>query len=112
MNQGLLCKWDYSGVVGRERGNAFRNEMRISYVAIDLTWIAIVAFSIEGCAGVITLCSNGEWAKVAELVVGRSLLGFFLFSGLIYQLTRLGYLKRLSLHRATPVAELEHVYRG
>src|SRR5438034_11615178 len=56
MNQGLLCKWDQASVVGRERGNVFRNEMRMSYVAIDLTWIAIVAFSIEGCAGVIALC--------------------------------------------------------
>src|SRR5436309_7936169 len=112
MNQGLLCKWDLAGVVGRERGNAFRNAMRMSYVAIDLTWIAIVAFSIESGTRVLALGSNGEWTKVAELVVGRGLLGFFLFSGLIYQLTRLGYLKILSLHRAPAVAELEHVYRG
>ena len=65
MNQGLLCKWDLAGVVGRERGNAFRNEMRMSYVAIDLTWIAIVAFSIESGTRALALGSNGEWAKVA-----------------------------------------------
>ncbi len=112
MNQGFLSKWDHSGVVGRERVNAFPNEMRISYVAISLTLISIVAFSIEGGAGVIALCSKEEWAKVAELVIGRSLFGFFLFSGLVYQLTRLGYLKRFARHRATPISELERVYRG
>src|SRR5439155_1342115 len=45
----------------------------------------------------------GEQEKADQALpdeqVGKGLIGFFLFTGLIYQITRLGYLKRLATHR-------------
>src|SRR5437016_10081776 len=99
MNRGFLSTWGHSRTLDRERRTAFRSEVPISYIAIAGTLISILAFTVEGGIGLISLLGRAEWAKSAELLVGKGLIGFFLFSGLIYQLTRLGYLKRFATHR-------------
>src|SRR5437667_206272 len=89
----------------------FRRELLGSYVAIGVTLLAIGGFVVEGGVRLTSLAGAADWASASELVIGRGLLGFFIFSGLVYHFTRLGYLIRFSTHRAAPGAELERVYR-
>ena len=89
----------------------FRRELLGSYVAIGVTLLAIGGFVVEGGVRLTSLAGAADWASASELVIGRGLLGFFIFSGLVYHFTRLGYLIRFSAHRAAPDSELERVYR-
>jgi len=112
MKRGFLSKWNHSVVLDEEQLRAFRKESLVSHAAIGVVLISIAGFLFETCAGLIGHGRAAEWAWVTEAIVGRSLIGFFLFSGLVFQLTRLGYLIRFSRHRATPDSELEGVYTG
>ncbi len=111
MNRRFLSKWDHSATLDPERMTAFRNEIRISYIAIVGTLISILAFTVEGGIGLTGLLERAEWTKAGGLVIGKGLIGFFLFSGLVYQLTRLGYLKRFATRRATRAAALNRIHR-
>jgi len=111
MNRGFLSTWGHSRTLDRERRTAFRSEVPISYIAIAGTLISILAFTVEGGIGLIGLLGRAEWAKSAELLVGKGLIGFFLFSALIYQLTRLGYLKRFATHRTPCGSALNRIHR-
>ncbi len=102
MNRGFLSTWDHSRALDRERRTAFRSEVPISYIAIAGTLTSILAFTVEGGIGLIGLLGRAECAKSAELLVGKGLIGFFLFSGLIYQLTRLGASPRIVPHAGRP----------
>src|SRR5438128_12166131 len=82
MNRDFLSTWGHSRTLDRERLTAFRNEVPISYIAIAGTLISILAFTVEGGIGLIGLLGGARWAKSVELLVGKGLVGFFLFSGL------------------------------
>ena len=110
MNRDFLSTWGHSRTLDRERLTAFRNEVPISYIALAGTLISILAFTVEGGIGWIGLLERAEWAKATELLVGKGLIGFFLFSGLIYQITRLGYLKRLATHRTQSASALYRIH--
>src|SRR5438132_1527835 len=110
MNRDFLSTWGHSRTLDRERLTAFRNEVPISYIALAGTLISILAFTVEGGIGLIGLLERAEWAKATELLVGKGLIGFFLFSGLIYQITRLGYLKRLATHRTQSASALYRIH--
>ena len=111
MNRGFLSTWGHSRTLDRERLTAVRSEVPISYIAIASTLISILAFTVEGGIGLIGLLARAEWAKSADLLVGKGLIGFFLFSALIYQLTRLGYLKRFATHRTPCASALNRIHR-
>src|SRR2546430_4154219 len=112
MKRGFLSIWNHSGVLDEEQLRAFRKESLISHAAIGVVLISIAGFLFETCAGLIGHGRAAEWAWVTEAIVGRSLIGFFLFSALVFQLPRLGYLIRFSRRRAPPDSELERVYAG
>jgi cellulose synthase/poly-beta-1,6-N-acetylglucosamine synthase-like glycosyltransferase len=112
MNRGFLSKWNHSEVLDEGQLRAFRKERLVSYAAIGVVLVSIAGFSFETAAGLIGHERTAEWAWVTEAIIGRGLLGFFLFSALVFQLTRLGYLIRFSKHRAMPDSELERVYAG
>src|SRR5205809_2559491 len=61
--------------------------------------------------GVSGLGKRAAWTKAAGLFIGKGLMVFVLFSGLVYQLTRLGYLKRFATHRATRGSALSRIHR-
>jgi cellulose synthase/poly-beta-1,6-N-acetylglucosamine synthase-like glycosyltransferase len=112
MNRGFLSKWDQAGAPAWARSRAFRNERLISYGAIGLVLISIAGFLFDAAAGFIEHAGNGEWGWVIQAIIGKSLVGFVLFSGLVFQLARLGYLIRFSRHPALPDSEPEQVDSG
>ena len=79
--------------------SSFRTDSVISYAAIIVTSMSVIGFCVESSAALIEFYSEADWPAVTDLIVGKSLIGFFLFSGAVYQLTRLGYLKRFARHR-------------
>ncbi len=111
MNREFLSRHDDLCRLSRNDIRAFRKELVISCAAISITLFAIIAF-IEESAGLISIFAQIERASAAEITVVRSLLGFFMLSGLFYQLNRLGYLKRVSTHHEAPESELEIIYNG
>ena len=112
MNRRFLCKAEDWGRLSWQVIPAFHREIPVSCAAIVVTLIAIIALSVEGGTRLAEFCGETEWTSAAELIFQPSMLGFFMFSGLVYQLTRLGYLRRFSTHRATPSSELECVYNS
>ena len=112
MHRSFLSRWNDTGTLDREQRAGFRNEIRITYGAIAVTLISITAFAVEGGASLIELIDKAESAMIAEMLVGNSLIGYFLLSGLIYHVLRWGYLRRFATHRGTPASLLERVYRG
>src|SRR6266540_1659299 len=108
MNRAFLSKVDNLGRLDRHDVRAFRGEMLISYTAVVITLVAIAAFFAD-CVEIILSGEAGQ-DVIAELVVGRTLVGFFMFSGLVYLLNRIGYLRRASAHRSAPASELERIY--
>jgi cellulose synthase (UDP-forming) len=111
MNREFLIKRDKLGSLNRDDIRAFRIEMLVSYAAICITLIASVAF-LEDSARSIYLFGQTEWRSAVEAFVGRGLLSFFILTGLVYQINRLGYLKRVSTHRAASKSELEQIYNS
>jgi cellulose synthase/poly-beta-1,6-N-acetylglucosamine synthase-like glycosyltransferase len=110
MNRGFLSKWRHADVLSQRRMSALRNEIRVGYAAVGLALISIVAFLVHASVAGPGRYNVAGWPALTEFVIANSLLAFFLFSGLVYQLTRLGYLKRFSTHRAVPGSELECIY--
>jgi cellulose synthase/poly-beta-1,6-N-acetylglucosamine synthase-like glycosyltransferase len=111
MNRTFLTHWSDGGAIRREDRAAFRDEIRLAHACVGVTLLSIVAFAVEGVVRLLPLLPAAAWGEVAELVVGRSLVGLLLLSGLGYQLVRLGYLKRFLRHRPAPASALERRYR-
>ena len=88
MNREFLSKWRHADALSPRRMGALRNEMWFCYAAVGMTLISIAAFLVHaGVEGPERYGAAG-WPALTEFVFGKGLLGFFLFSGLVYQLTR------------------------
>jgi len=112
MNRGFLSGWGHPGALRRTGSRAFRNERLISSAAVGVVLISIAGFLYEAGTRLIEHAGSAEWGWIIEAIIGKSLVGFFLFSGLVFQLTRLGYLIRFSRPPARPDSETERVYTG
>lgn len=87
-------------------------EIRLTQISVLLTLIVSVMLFRE--IYVISMDHFKEasyWHGIEQMILGLIVL-FFIYGNVVYQLTRLGYLKRLMAHRPASREELERIYDG
>src|SRR5215470_18887160 len=111
MNRRFLTRWSNAAAMHREDRAAFRVEARIASVCAAVALLSIAAFAVECAVRLLRLLQAAAWGRAGEFALGRSLVGLLLLSGLSYQVTRLGYLKRFLRHRPAPASALGRGHR-
>jgi cellulose synthase/poly-beta-1,6-N-acetylglucosamine synthase-like glycosyltransferase len=92
-------------------GVDFRRELHITGVSIALT-VAMTAAALWGLgANLSGFAASGDVPGIAGHLVFVAIVGFLLYGSFVYQLTRLGYLRRRAEHRPASGDELAQVYR-
>src|SRR5262249_1383750 len=83
----------------RNRLVACQREIVFSYLAIVITIVASF-FALGGIArSVIEAVASHRWGTMIVQSSFLAIVGFLIYGGLVYQLARLGYLRRLRRHR-------------
>ncbi|HZA51570.1 MAG TPA: hypothetical protein VE549_12575, partial [Myxococcaceae bacterium] len=94
MNRAFLSAGNGSRSPKQIPAESLRAEIPLGRIALAVTALAFIGFVAEGVLRGVELYRAADWAAVAEVVMGRGLAAFFLFGALVYQLLRLGYLRR------------------
>jgi cellulose synthase/poly-beta-1,6-N-acetylglucosamine synthase-like glycosyltransferase/peptidoglycan/xylan/chitin deacetylase (PgdA/CDA1 family) len=110
MNRYLLGPGNRRNVSRQVHPALSKAELPITYAAIGITLPACAAFCAEGAVRLIERWRAADWISLAELMAGRALGAFLLFGAIIYQLLRVGCLRRFAAHRPAPAAELERIH--
>lgn len=96
---------------GGPRGDYdFASEIRMgrALLAVTLAASAMVGWELGG--SMVRLLAAGQTAAAAGHLVFTLIVGMLIYGNFVFQLTRLGYLKRRDAHLAAPRQELEQVY--
>jgi len=96
----------------RTRLRALRDEIGWGRVAIGATLVALAGFLVDAVVRLYNLGVAGRWEVIVEILLGACIVCFFLLSALVYQITRLGYLRRLATHRPVPAHALDRAFDG
>jgi len=95
---------------GRDRLVQCQREIVFSYVAIVIT-IAAAFFALAGVAhSVVETAASHRWGASIAQSSFLAIVGFLIYGGLVYQLARLGYLRRLIRHRPANEPELHRFF--
>ena len=95
---------------GRDRLVQCQREIVFSYVAIVIT-IAAAFFALAGVAhSVVETAASHRWGATIAQSSFLAIVGFLIYGGLVYQLARLGYLRRLIRHRPANEPELHRFF--
>lgn len=84
---------------------------------VALTWIGI-AFTLAACAAVVweqgpillEQIAHRHWGEVAGHGVFLTIIVFLIYGSVVYQATRLGYIKRRAQHRPAPRVALDTLF--
>lgn len=82
-------------------------ELLITGAAVVVTFMAGLLFARDAAAIVRDHLVAGRWLHALEPVIFTLLVGALVYGSLVYQLARLGYFHRLTLHRPASPAELD-----
>ena len=94
----------------RARPDKTRRELALTYGAIALTLIASVGSAGGIAASLSYAVAGGHWAAELRQIVFLTIISFLIYGGLVYQVARVGYLKRAVRHRAATSGELARFY--
>src|SRR5262252_5439606 len=85
-------------------------EVVLSHAAIVITIVASL-FALGGVAGsVVEAHASHRWGTMFAQSSFLAIVGFLIYGGLVYQLARLGYLRRLIRHRPANEPELHRFF--
>lgn len=87
-----------------------RSEIRLAWTLLVVTLAASIMVGWELAEAMLRLVAAGETATAAGHVVFTAIIGMLIYGNLVFQLTRLGYLKRRATHHPATRQELEKVY--
>src|SRR5262245_27725587 len=83
----------------RDRSLKFRRELLLTYGGIGITVIASL-IALGGIAlSVITAIGSPRWVASLGQMLFLAIVTFLVYGGLVYQLARVGHLRRLMAHR-------------
>lgn len=85
---------------------AMARELHLSMALLALTVSAVALFAYDALGGLVQRIGAGDLRAVAEQSVLLVVLIFLIFGNLVYQLARMGYLRRRAGHRPVPAADL------
>lgn len=89
-----------------------KREILLTWLGIVLTLFAtgMVVYELLGTA--LALLSQKEWMQLCAHAVFCGIAAFLVYGGLVYQITRLGYLKRRMNHTPASQTELDEWFNG
>jgi cellulose synthase (UDP-forming) len=87
-------------------------ELRISAGLLMVTVVATVLFLRDAVEGAVHLFEADDVRAVAEQAVLLIVLAFLIFGNLVYQVARVGYLRRYARHRPVPGDDLAEFGAG
>jgi cellulose synthase/poly-beta-1,6-N-acetylglucosamine synthase-like glycosyltransferase len=87
-----------------------KREIVVTNGGIVVTLIAGVMVYLDFGPVALEHIQGSSWKTVAAHLLALGIITFLIYGGLVYQLTRLSYLKRRVRHRRAPRKELESVY--
>jgi cellulose synthase/poly-beta-1,6-N-acetylglucosamine synthase-like glycosyltransferase len=88
-----------------------RREVRLTRVGIGLTLVASLLTVAVIALRLVNQAATGTSIGLFVGLLFVLIVAFLVYGSLVYQLTRLGYLKRLQRHRRASDLELLHLYR-
>src|SRR5438045_3631941 len=83
------------------------NDIRLTQLMLAVTLIASILFLKWEVQLGLNAFSTGKYWLVLEDGVFVGIVGFLIYGNLIYQFTRIGYLKRIATHKPAHPQELE-----
>jgi cellulose synthase (UDP-forming) len=87
-------------------------EIKLTYVMLALTTIACLLAAWQLGGALVGEIAAREWSAAAGQALFISIVALLIWGNFIYQLTRLGYLKRCAAHQPAARNEIEQVYEG
>jgi cellulose synthase/poly-beta-1,6-N-acetylglucosamine synthase-like glycosyltransferase len=87
-----------------------RSEIRVARAFLAFTLAASAQVGWELADSMVRLLADGDLAAAAGHGVFTAIVAMLIYGNFVFQLTRLGYLKRRGAHRPAPRKELEKVY--
>ena len=89
-----------------------RREIVLSHAAIVITIVASL-FALGGVASsVVEAYASRRWGTMFAQSSFLAIVGFLIYGGLVYQLARLGYLRRLLRHRPASESKRRRFFHG
>ena len=87
-------------------------ETALTWAGIILTLVATVMVGLEFAGMFMQDVHHADWGRLAVHVLVSTILAFLVYGGLVYQLARLTFIRRLRLHCRTTQPDTETVYEG
>jgi len=89
-----------------------RRELALTRVAIAVTLLASILFTVDIVAALFDSMSARSWARAFAQLLFLTIVSFLIYGGCVYQFTRLGHLKRLRAHQPASDDQLGRLYAG
>lgn len=88
----------------------YRREIILTFVGLIVTCVATSAVSIELVDHVVSACKDGFFVSAISTAFFLLLILLLIYGGIVYQITRLSYLKRAQNHTLASAEDLEKIY--
>lgn len=89
-----------------------RRELGISYALLAFTLLACALLARDHSTIIVAHLEANQLTQALEQGAFSLIVTIFLYGNLVYQVTRIGHLRRQQRHRPAPRAELERVYES
>jgi cellulose synthase (UDP-forming) len=96
----------------QDRQPNIAREIGLTVAALAVTALATALFVATALDGFLVAAESGRTRFATELALFVLLAGALVYGNLCYQIARLGYLRRLRGHSATPERDLDDIYDG
>lgn len=87
-------------------------ETALTWAGITLTIVAALMVGLEFTGMFLQDVHRADWAGLAMHALVLTILAFLVYGGLVYQLARLAFIRRLRLHCRITRPDTESVYQG
>ena len=94
------------------RPGDLRLEIAMSWLGIAVTLVATIMVARELLGVLWVQVVGGRWGAASGHLLFTVIVAFLIYGGLVYQLTRLNYLRRRRAHRPAGRDEIEAFYGG
>ena len=90
----------------------YRREIVVTLASIAITFLAWILFMLELLSIFSELFQSRDKIGIVQLIIFMFFINLLIYGNLLYQFTRLGYLKRRERHRPSDRKEMEFLYEA
>ena len=96
----------------RDRSLKMRRELLLSHAAIGITLIASLVALGGITLSVVQATASYRWGTALGQALFLAIVAFLVYGGLVYQVARVGHLRRLAKHRPASAKALHRFFHG